>query len=233
MTAAGTASASASGARRGSPYVVGLTGGIGSGKSTVASLFEQRGAGLVDTDALAHALTAQGGAAMPAIVARFGAQAARADGSLDRAWMRERAFADATQRRALEAILHPMIRREVEAAIAVSTAPYLLVAVPLLTERAAEPGSWRSRMSRILVVDCSLDRQIERVMRRSGLTREQVMAIVAAQASREQRLALADDVLDNDGAPEALAPQVEALHQQYLRFAQASPMSASDGASTI
>jgi dephospho-CoA kinase len=197
-------------------FVVGLTGGIGSGKSTAADLFVQRGAALVDTDAIAHALTAPGGTAMPAIVDAFGPRAASSNGALDRAWMREQAFGDPSARMRLEAILHPMIRAEADAMLAVVTAPYALVAVPLLTER----SGFRERMDRVLVVDCSLERQIERVIQRSGLAREQVLAIIAAQASREQRLSMADDVLDNDGEESALPPQVERLHQTYLRLAQ-------------
>ncbi len=197
-------------------FVVGLTGGIGSGKSTVASLFVALGAALVDTDALAHALTSPGGDAMPALIEAFGMAAAGPDGALDRAWMRERAFSDPLERARLEAILHPMIRAAAERALDRTAAPYVLLAVPLLSAS----GGYRERMDRILVVDCSRERQIARVMRRSGLSRAQVMAIVAVQATREQRLAMADDVIDNDGEEFALAPQVEKLHQQYLRLAQ-------------
>ena len=206
---------SAAEARGPRPYAVGLTGGIGSGKSTVADLFAARGAALVDTDAIAHALTGADGAAMPAIAARFGAHSRRADGSLDRDAMRRRVFADPSERAALEAILHPMIRAEAVRRIATARAPYVVVAIPLLVERAG----WADWIDRVLVVDCTRDRQIERVMKRSRLSREQVTAILAAQAGREERLALADDVLDNDGAPEALEPQVECLHRQYLGLA--------------
>jgi len=198
------------------PFVVGLTGGIGSGKSTVASLFEQRGAALIDTDAIAHALTAAGGSAMPALIATFGTQAASVGGALDRTWMRERAFSDPASRARLEAILHPMIRTEAEARLAQLSAPYVLLAVPLLSAA----STWHQRMDRVLVVDCSSDRQMARVVQRSGLTREQVLAIIAAQVTREQRLGLADDVIDNDGAQSALPPQIDALHQKYLRLAQ-------------
>ncbi|MBC7781072.1 MAG: dephospho-CoA kinase, partial [Proteobacteria bacterium] len=137
----------------------------------------------------------------------------------------ERAFTDASARGDLEAILHPMIRREVGAQLARVTAAYALLAVPLLVER----GGQRKQIDRILVVDCSLDQQIARVMRRSGLTREQVMAIIAVQATREQRLGVADDVLDNDGAASALALQVESLHRQYLRLAQEKRTAARPG----
>jgi dephospho-CoA kinase len=197
-------------------FVVGLTGGIGSGKSTAADLFVARGAGLVDTDAIAHRLTGPAGAAMPAIVAAFGPGAARPDGALDRARMREQAFADPTRRLQLESILHPMIRAAALQDVGRSSAPYVLLAVPLLSAT----SGYRERMDRILVVDCSGDWQIERVVQRSGLSREQVAAIIAVQPAREQRLAMADDVIDNDGDESALAPQVERLHQQYLRLAQ-------------
>jgi dephospho-CoA kinase len=217
--------ATTSATRRGSLFVVGLTGGIGSGKSTAARLFVQHGAVQVDTDALAHQLTAPGGAAMPAIVDAFGPLSARPDGALDRAWMREQAFGDPSRRATLEGILHPMIRAAADAELDRVDGPYALLAVPLLSER----GGYRERMDRILVVDCSLDRQIARVMQRSGLTREQVMAVIAVQPTRAQRLAMADDVIDNDGEEFALAPQVEILHQKYLRLAQAKRTAAGPG----
>ena len=197
-------------------FVVGLTGGIGSGKSTVANLFVALGAALVDTDALAHALTGPGGDAMPAIMNAFDPAAAGLDGALDRAWMRERAFSDPDERARLEAILHPMIRAAAGQALDHTAAPYTLLAVPLLSGS----SGYRDRMDRILVVDCSCEGQIARVMQRSKLSREQVTAIIAAQATREQRLAMANDVIDNDGEEFALALQVEKLHQQYLRLAQ-------------
>ena len=196
--------------------MVGLTGGIGSGKSTAAELFVALGAALVDTDVLAHALTGPGGDAMPAIIESFGHEAALPDGALDRAWMRARAFSDPLERARLEAILHPMIRAAAGQALDRTAAPYALLAVPLLSAT----GGYRERMDRVLVVDCTSERQIARVMQRSGLSLEQVMAIIAVQPLREQRLAMADDVIDNDGEAFVLAPQVERLHQQYLRLAQ-------------
>ncbi|MCA3075537.1 MAG: dephospho-CoA kinase [Rhodocyclaceae bacterium] len=197
-------------------FVVGLTGGIGSGKSTVASLFVALGAALIDTDALAHALTGPHGDAMPALIQAFGPAVAGPDGALDRARMRERVFSDPIERARLEAILHPMIRAAAQRALDSTAAPYALLAVPLLSGS----GGYRERMDRILVVDCSRECQIARVIRRSGLSLAQVMAIIAVQATREQRLAMADDVIDNDGEEFALEPQVEKLHQQYLRLAQ-------------
>jgi dephospho-CoA kinase len=202
-------------------YRVGLTGGIGSGKSTVADRFVARGAVLVDTDAIAHALTAPGGAAIPAVRERFGDRMITADGRLDRAAMRELAFADPQARRALEAILHPMIRaesqRQVRAA-ADAGADYVILAIPLLVES----GDWHGRVERIAVVDCPRETQIARVMARSSLSREEVEAILRVQASREERLAVADDVIDNAGEVAALDPQVDALHREYVARARAA-----------
>lgn len=195
--------------------VVGLTGGIGSGKSTVADMLVARGAALVDTDRIAHELTAPAGAAIEAIRAAFGDDVIAADGSMDRAAMRARAFSDPQARKRLESILHPMIRERTDQGIrdALSVgAPYVVVAVPLLVES----GNRAGRFDRVLVVDCPPEVQLERVMRRSALARGQVEAIIAAQATRAQRLAAAHDVVDNGGAPGALAQQVDALHAKYL-----------------
>jgi dephospho-CoA kinase len=191
--------------------LVGLTGGIGSGKSTVADLFAARGAVVVDTDAIAHELTGPGGAAIPAIRAEFGEGVIRSDGGLDRDAMRERAFGDPAARRRLEAILHPMIRAESRRRLDAADGPYALLVVPLLVESGDRAGG----VDRILVVDCPVEVQIERVVRRNGLTRERVQTILAAQASRAQRLAAADDVIDNAGSPDALPAQVDALHRRY------------------
>lgn len=196
-----------------SGYVVGLTGGIGSGKSTVADLFVERGAALVDTDAIAHQLTAADGAAMPALAAEFGPGIVAADGALDRAAMRRLAFADPTARARLEAILHPAIRRLALARCHAAQAPYVILAVPLLVES----GAYREQCDRIVVVDCPENLQVERVMGRSGLSADAVQAIMAAQAGRAERLAAADDVVHNDGGREALAGQVDGLHADYLR----------------
>lgn len=199
-------------------FVVGLTGGIGSGKSTVAGLFVERGAALVDTDLIAHEFTGTGGAAMPAIVAAFGEEVRTAGGALDRAAMRARVFADPAARARLEGILHPPIRAEAErrclAAFA-QGAPYVILAVPLLVES----GAYAGRCNRILVVDCAEATQVARVMARSGLAADEAHAILAAQASRRTRLDAADDVIDNDGPASALPAQVERLHRAYLEFA--------------
>lgn len=194
--------------------VIGLTGGIGSGKSTVADLLVERGGVLVDTDRIAHELTAPGGQAMDALRDAFGPGVIAADGRLDRAAMRARAFSDPQARKRLEAILHPLIRHRTDTDIARAIgqhAPYVLVAVPLLVEG----GRAKERFSRILVVDCPPEIQIRRVMSRSGLERSQVQAIMSAQASRDQRLAVADDVIDNQGELEALHPQIDRLDRLY------------------
>lgn len=199
-------------------FIVGLTGGIGSGKSTVADLFGRRGAALVDTDAIAHELTAAQGAAMPAIVSTFGPAAQRVDGALDRAVMRRLVFSDSVARAKLEGILHPLIR-EYSAArcVAAAAAPYVVLVVPLLLET----GSFRRRCDRVLVVDCLEEAQIARVRARSGLASDEVRVIMSTQVSRSDRLAAADDIVVNDVDLEALVPQVDSLHQLYLRLARA------------
>ena len=199
-------------------FVVGLTGGIGSGKSTVADLFAARGVPLVDTDLIAHRITAPRGVAMPQIAAEFGDAFVAADGSLDRARMRSLVFSDDTARKRLENITHPLIRAETEREQREATGPYVIVAVPLLVES----GNWKDRVNRVLAVDCSVETQISRVMSRNGFSREQVLAIIARQATREARLAAADDVIVNDNAPlDALAAQVDAQHRAYLALARA------------
>lgn len=197
-----------------SDYVVGLTGGIGSGKSTVADLFVARGAALVDTDAIAHELTAPGGAAMATLSAAFGPDIVNTAGGLDRAAMRERVFADPAARQKLEAILHPVIRQISTERCAAAVAPYVILAVPLLVES----GTYRERCQRIVVVDCPESRQIERVMSRNRMTADEVKAIMASQASRGERLAVADDVIVNDAGVDTLLPQVDALHAKYLKL---------------
>jgi dephospho-CoA kinase len=201
--------------QHGKVFSVGLTGGIGSGKTTVADMFAARGASVIDTDQIAHSLTGPHGAAMPALLAEFGPEYATPDGALDRARMRNLVFSDPGARTRLEAILHPKIRDATAAAAAIATGPYTIFVVPLLVES----GSWRDRVSRVLVVDCPEPRQLERVMSRSGLQEAQVRAIMAAQATREQRLAAADDVILNDGGLDRLASQVEQLHRSYIDYA--------------
>lgn len=192
--------------------VVGLTGGIGSGKSAAAEEFARLGATVVDTDAISHELTAPGGAALPEIRRVFGAPAIAPDGALDRAYMRERAFADPAARRALEGILHPMIREESARRILSATGSYVVHVVPLLVES----GEYGRRVDRILVVDVPEEVQVARVRSR-GLADEQIRRIIASQAARSERLAAAHDVIDNTGSLEALRAQVGVLHQKYLQ----------------
>ncbi|CAD6558891.1 dephospho-CoA kinase [Paraburkholderia metrosideri] len=199
-------------------FVVGLTGGIGSGKSTVADLFAAHGVPLVDTDVIAHRISAPHGLAMPLIAAEFGDAFVAPDGSLDRTRMRALVFSDEDARKRLEAITHPLIRAETEREQREAQGPYVIIVVPLLVES----GSWKNRANRVLTVDCSVETQIARVMNRNGFTREQVLAIIARQATREARLAAADDVIDNDNAPlELLKTQVDAQHRAYLSLALA------------
>jgi dephospho-CoA kinase len=202
-------------------FTVGLTGGIGCGKTTVADLFAARGASVIDTDQIAHSLTAPHGAAMPALVTEFGPGFATPDGALDRAKMRALVFADPGARARLEGILHPRIREATAAAALLATGPYVMFVVPLLIES----GTWRDRVARVLAIDCPEDVQVARVMARNGLPEAQVRAIMAAQVSRAERQAAADDIILNDDGLEALTPQVERLHAFYLdeaaRFAAA------------
>ena len=200
------------------PYTVGLTGGIGSGKSTVAGMFAKLGVDVIDTDEVAHELTRPGGEAIPPIRDVFGAEAIAADGSLDRARMRRLAFGDAQARKRLEAILHPLIRDESNRRVERAASPYAILVVPLLVESGVD----RSRTARVLVVDCPEAGQLERAMRRSGLPEAEVRAIFTSQATRAQRLAAADDVIDNSGAPEALESQISRLHEKYLTLAASS-----------
>jgi len=192
-------------------FSVGLTGGIGCGKTTVADRFAELGAAVIDTDVIAHSLTAPHGAAMPALLAEFGEDFATPDGALDRAKMRALVFTDATARARLEAILHPRIREATAAAAAIASGDYVIFVVPLLIES----GSWRERVTRVLAIDCPEETQVARVMARSGISEEQVRAIMAAQVTREQRRAAADDIILNDAGLDALYPQIELLHAMY------------------
>jgi dephospho-CoA kinase len=201
--------------------VVGLTGGIGSGKSAVAAEFARLGAIVVDTDAIAHELTGPGGGAIAEVLRQFGGDYVDAAGAMDRKRMRDLAFSDPAQKRRLEALLHPMIRaesaRRIEAAFAHRSGPYVLHVVPLLIE---SPG-YRERVGRVLVVDCPEALQVARVVRRSGLPEDEVRRIIASQIQRDRRLAAADDVIDNSGPVSALQQQVQKLHETYLRLAAA------------
>lgn len=196
--------------------VIGLTGGIGSGKTRVSDCFIRYGVPVVDTDQLARELVEPGQLALAEIVAHFGLDCLDDAGRLHRARLRERVFADAEGRRRLEAILHPCIRAQVRERVATLTAPYCVVVIPLL----AETGM-TDLVERVLVVDAPEAEQIRRVVVRDQVDETQAHRILAAQASRAQRLALADDVLENIGDLEALDRQVALLHQRYLTLAAA------------
>jgi dephospho-CoA kinase len=196
-------------------FVVGLTGGIGSGKSAAADEFARLGAAVVDTDVIARELTEPGGAALPHIKALFGEAFVAPSGAMDRKRMREHVFSDPAAKRALEDLLHPLIRAEGERRIAQAAAPYVVYVVPLLVES----GNYRTRVERVLVVDAPEALQLARVRARSGLRDTEVRAIMASQLSRAARLAAADDVIDNGGTIEALRTQVAALHAKYLKLA--------------
>ncbi len=193
-----------------------MTGGIGSGKSTVARMLVEEGAALVDTDAIARSLTAPGGAALPALADAFGPQVIGVDGALDRDRMRERVFADAAERRRLEAVLHPMIQREAlaQARAYERARPGCTVVfdVPLL----AESGHWRQRVDRVLVVDCAIETQVARVQARNDWPAEAVQRVIAQQATREQRRSMADAVIVNEGLTlESLRREVQGLWRRW------------------
>ncbi len=197
-------------------FSLGLTGGIGSGKSTVARLFAEHGAGIVDMDDIAHRLTAPGGKAMDVIRREFGKAYISEDGSLDRARMRERVFQEPSARKKLEDILHPMIREDARDQASRLKKDYVIFVIPLLTEQPV----WQEMTSRILVVDCPEELQIKRVMTRSGMTRQQVESIMATQATRAERKAVADDVILNDNGMEKLSVDVGRLDAAYKKIAQ-------------
>jgi dephospho-CoA kinase len=201
-------------AASGPGLVVGVTGGIGSGKSTAARLFAECGAGLVDTDEIALRLTQPGQPAVAEIARRFGPQYLTPAGALDRQRMRSHVFSDPGAKAQLEAILHPLIRMQVAEQVRASDAPYVLVLIPLLVET----GGYPTLVQRVLVVDADEAVQIARTMARSALSEEQVRAIMRTQATREQRLAAADDIIDNNGDLEQLRLQVQALHARYLEM---------------
>jgi dephospho-CoA kinase len=197
--------------------VIGLTGGIGSGKSAAADEFARLGATVVDTDVIAHELTGPGGAAVPEVARQFGKAFVDASGAMDRKRMRDLVFSDAEEKQRLEAILHPLIRSESARRIAAAGSAYVVHVVPLLVESAAH----RERVDRVLVVDCPEAVQIARVRQRSMLPEAQIRRIIASQVTREKRLAAADDVIDNSGTVAALHQQVGRLHEKYLLLAAA------------
>ncbi len=198
-------------------YIVAITGGIAAGKSAACQAFERLGVAVADADRIARDLVSRGQPALEAILVRFGADVLAPDGTLDRARLRLQVFSDPRARRDLEAILHPRIRAALQQACRAAAGPYAIAAIPLLAEgggRTAYP--W---LDRILVIDAPPATQIRRLLERDGGDREQAQRMLDAQASREQRLAIADEVIDNDGTPEALVAQVAALHERYLRRA--------------
>ncbi|HXH04590.1 MAG TPA: dephospho-CoA kinase [Candidatus Competibacteraceae bacterium] len=200
--------------------VVGLTGGIGSGKSAVSDAFARLGVPVIDTDVLARELVEPGQPALGEIAATFGADCLGADGRLDRRRLRERVFADDQARRRLEAILHPRIRQAVQqrlVRLVQLQTPYCLLVIPLLVE-----SGMTDLVQRVLVVDVPEELQVARVMQRDRVSAEQARAVLAAQAERAQRLAAADDVLDNSGSRAALEDAVRRLHQRYLQLAARS-----------
>ena len=193
---------------------IGLTGGIGSGKSTTAELFAALGVPVIDADLIARELVEPGQPALAEIVAAFGDDAVDAQGNVDRRRLRQRVFADLTQRKRLEAILHPRIHAEMARRTRAQSAPYVVLVIPLLLE-----ADQRDLVDRVLVVDASPEAQRQRAGKRDGLTAEQVDAMLAAQCNRRQRLDQADDVIDNNGDLRALQRQVNALHRRYLDLA--------------
>lgn len=197
-------------------FKLGLTGGIGSGKTYVANLLAGWGASVIDTDQIAHALTAPGGLAIAPIRETFGADLIGPDGALDRARMRELVFATPTKRAALEGILHPLIAKEVFVRAQTATGFYAVFVVPLLVES----GRWRDRIDRLCVVDCEETTQIERVQARSGIPIDTIRRILAAQATRAQRLAVADDIIVNSANTtlEELEKQVLVLHEGWCNL---------------
>lgn len=197
-------------------FKLGLTGGIGSGKSLVASLLADLGATVIDTDQVAHGLTAPQGLAMEPIRLAFGNDVVRADGSLDRDRMRKMVFSDPALRKKLERIMHPLIGQEVRTLAQHADGLYTVFVVPLLVES----GRWRDQVDRICVVDCDRDTQIKRVIARNNLAREQIEQILAAQATRTQRLDAANDVIDNSGSMslEDVRQQVLVLHRQWCNL---------------
>jgi dephospho-CoA kinase len=194
--------------------IVGLTGGIASGKSLVGNMFVKLGAGLVDTDVIAREVVARGEPGHAAVSAAFGAGILLASGEINRGALRAVVFGDPTKRSELEAILHPLIRDRTRKKVAELETPYVMVAVPLLVET-----NFAELVDRILVVDCPESAQLERLMRRDAIPRDEALAMVRAQVDRATRLKAAHDVIDNSGTPEATRRQVEHLHHRYRDLA--------------
>ena len=200
------------------PFCVGLTGGIGCGKSTVAEAFAQHGIDIIDADVMAREVVKPGTPGLAALIDRFGEGILDSAGALDRQALRTQIFAEPKAREDVESLLHPLIWAAMRNAHAEAKSPYCIMAIPLLIES----GNLK-RVDRILVVDCPRELQIQRAMQRDHASRQQIEAILAAQVSREQRLAAADDVLDNSGSPQDLQTKIGQLHQQYLQNAALHP----------
>ena len=195
-------------------FTVGLTGGIGSGKTTVANMFAELGAYLVDTDLIAHALTKENGGAISAIENAFGSEFILPSGAMNREKMRQHVFSQPNEKKRLEAILHPLIREKTETATKKSTGIYTIFVVPLLIES----GTWKQRVSRVLVIDCSEQTQLHRVMSRNGMAQEQVLSIMQTQASRAQRLNAADDIILSERTLDEIELEVMRLHDKYVKL---------------
>lgn len=192
------------------PFRIGLTGGIGSGKTVVADYFKKLGIDVIDADVIVHGLSQPGQSTFDDIVQHFGPQVLKDDGSLNREWLRERAFSNSKDKKALEDILHPAVHSTMQIQLTAIQSPYCLLVVPLMIET-----GFTDLTDRILVVMAAEKTRIERVRQRSGLSDEEVKAIIVSQATDEERLQAADDVINNDGALEALYRQVEALDRKY------------------
>lgn len=201
----------------GEPLRIGLTGGIASGKSTVARMFAELGVPVIDTDVIAREVVRPGSAALAEIRSEFGHGVIKPDGTLDRAAMRTLVFSDESRRRRLEAILHPRIRQETRRQAGLAGGAYQLIVVPLLVE-----SSLRDFIDRVLVIDCDEATQIRRLLERDAESEDQARRMLAAQASRAARLAIADDVIDNGGDIAATRARVESLHEKYLALARAN-----------
>jgi dephospho-CoA kinase len=196
-------------------FTIGLTGGIGSGKSTVSAIFQALGVPVIDSDIIARAVVEPGEPGLDAIIARFGRDTLHPDGSLNRQYLRNLVFADATARHDLEQILHPLIRKRSQEHLEVLDTPYAILSIPLLVET-GQAGT----VDRVLVVDCPEQMQIERICSRDAISIDKAKAVLAAQCSRSQRLQVADDIIDNSQSIEAVTEIAKSLHQLYLSLAK-------------
>ncbi|MDU0810671.1 MAG: dephospho-CoA kinase [Burkholderia sp.] len=200
-------------------FTIGLTGGIGSGKTTISRLFAARGASIIDADLIAHRLTASDGLAIPYIVSAFGIEYIAEDGSLNRSKMRSLIFSDDAAKKHLEAIIHPLIRKEMDRERFSIKGPYLLLVIPLLVES----SMWKTHIARVLTIDCNIEMRIARIMRRNNnLMREQIEKMIACQASREAYIAIGDDLIANNSILNKLDTKVDELHKRYIALAYQS-----------